>query len=255
MKKTLLCIALALVGFTATSFAEEGYNDIEKSRTKTVFNKEALEKNPNKTPDVVKYLLPTNGIIALQNNGKLQLLTSNGRFVIKGVLHDTWAKKDLNTFEDIKEYASMIPLNSLNIKMEDLQSATWGKGPNQTIIFTDPYCEQCVIALKELSKLDPEKHTIHVLSVGVLGDRSKQRNYELYCAKDRYRADRAIITGDNTIKFEQIENCDKEALVRREITAQVFGVSMIPFVIRNDGKYSVGKPTEGLKTFIENGAK
>lgn len=255
MKKTLLCIALALSGFSATSYADEGYASIEKSSTETVFNKEALDNNPNKTLEVSKFLLPSNGIIALKNDGKLQLLTSNGRFVIKGVLYDTWAKRDLNTFEEIKEYASMIPLKSLNIKMEDLQSATWGKGPNQIIIFTDPYCEQCHVALKELSKLDPEKYTVQVLSIGALGDRSKKRNFELYCAKDRYRADRAIITGDNSIKFEQLENCDKEALLRREITAQVFGVSMIPFIIRNDGRYSVGQPTEGFVNFIKNGDK
>ncbi|MGK6604726.1 hypothetical protein ACKUWK_018310 [Proteus mirabilis] len=41
--------------------------------------------------------------------------------------------------------------------------------------------------------------------------------------------------------------------MKREITAQVFGVSMIPFIIRDDGTYNVGKPVEGLKSFLESG--
>ncbi|EOV9070746.1 MULTISPECIES: thioredoxin fold domain-containing protein [Morganellaceae] len=247
----LSLISLALA-FT-TAHAHANYADIEKTNTQTVFNQEALKAHPTKTPDIPKFLLPSNGIIALNNNGNLQLLTSNGRFVIKGTLYDTWAKKDLTSFEEIQKFGSIIPVKNLNIKMDDLQSATWGKGPKQTIIFTDPFCVQCHETLQQLNNLDPEKYTVHVLSVGVLNSNSQQRNFELYCAKDRYRADRAIITGNNSVRFDQIENCDREALMKREITAQVFGVSMIPFIIRDDGTYNVGKPVEGLKSFLESG--
>ncbi|PLO06820.1 disulfide isomerase, partial [Klebsiella pneumoniae] len=66
------------------------------------------------------------------------------------------------------------------------------------------------------------------------------------------RADRAIISGNSTQKFDQVKNCDMQALARREVTAQILGVSMIPFIVRDDGSYVLGSPKQGLKNFIEN---
>jgi thiol:disulfide interchange protein DsbC len=43
-----------------------------------------------------------------------------------------------------------------------------------------------------------------------------------------------------------------QALARREVTAQILGVSMIPFIVRDDGSYVLGSPKQGLKNFIEN---
>lgn len=36
------------------------------------------------------------------------------------------------------------------------------------------------------------------------------------------------------------------------IRRSYLGVSMIPFIVRDDGSYVLGSPKQGLKNFIEN---
>lgn len=217
----------------------------------TVFQTDSSKNAPNKSQDIQRFVVPTNGLIALNMDGKLNLISSNGRYVVKGYLYDTWAKKSLESFDDLKKYATIIPMKELNLNIADLQPAVWGNGPEKVMIFTDPNCPYCHEVLKQLADLDPQKYTVNVISLGALGEDSKRRNQELYCASDRYRADRAIISGDRTTHFDQVKNCDQTSMIRRNITAQVLGVSMVPFIIRDDGHYSIGKPSQGLKAYLE----
>ncbi|WP_272654132.1 DsbC family protein [Providencia sp. PROV091] len=244
LKKCFFAASLLAV-LTATAFAGTG------SPTDTVFTENALKAAPKNSATPKRFVLPTNGMIALDIDGKLNVMTSNGRFIMKGYLYDTWAKKPLDTYAELTKYASIIPLKELNLNIADLQPAVWGSGPEKVMIFTDPNCPYCHQVLKELADLDPKKYTVSVISLGALGEESKKRNQELYCASDRYRADRAIISGDKTTQFDQVKDCDQTAMIRRNITAQVLGVSLIPFIIRDDGNFSIGKPAQGLKDYLE----
>lgn len=243
-KKCFLASSL-LIGLVSYTFAGTG------SPTDTVFTENALKAAPKNSATPKRFVVPTNGLIALDIDGNLNVMTSNGRFVLKGYLYDTWAKKPLEKIDDVTKYASIIPLKELNLNIADLQPAVWGSGPEKVMIFTDPNCPYCHEVLKQLADLDPKRYTVSVVSLGALGEDSKKRNQELYCASDRYRADRAIISGDRTTKFEQVKNCDQNAMIRRNITAQVLGVSLVPFIIRNDGHYSIGQPSQGLKAYLE----
>ena len=247
-KKKILVAALLVCGISSVFAANSGSGNTVLPDT--VFNSAALKNAPETAKDPKRFVIPTNGIIALEVDNKVQLLSSNGRYIIQGNLYDTWAKKPLHTLDDIKQYATIIPLNDLKLNVADLQPAVWGNGPKKVLVFTDPNCTFCHDLLKELADLDPHQYTVNVLSLGALGEQSQKRNLELYCASDRYRADRAIIASDKNIRFEQVKNCDRTALVRRTITAQVLGVSMVPFVIRDDGVYTIGKPNQGLKKFL-----
>lgn len=244
IKKRIIA-SLICVGLSANALADT------TSQTDTVFTNKAQQAAPNSNVNPPRFVVPTNGLIALDVNGNLNVMTSNGRFVVKGYLYDTWAKKPLNNMADLAKYASIIPLNDLHLNVADLQPAVWGSGPEKVMIFTDPNCQYCHEVLSQLADLDPNKYTVSVISIGALGPASVKRNRELYCASDRYRADRAIISGDTTTAFEQVKNCDNSAMVRRNITAQVLGVSMVPFIIRNDGHFSVGKPPQGLKAYLQ----
>lgn len=244
LKKCFLAATL-LASFVSNAFAGTG------SPTDTVFTENALKAAPKNSAAPKRFVVPTNGLIALDIDGNLNIMTSNGRFVLKGYIYDTWAKKPLEKFDDVTKYASIIPLKELNLNIADLQPAVWGSGPEKVMVFSDPNCPYCHAVLKELADLDPKKYTVSVISLGALGEDSKKRNQEFYCASDRYRADRAIISGDKTTKFEQVKDCDQTAMIRRNITAQVLGVSMLPFIIRDDGHFSIGKPAQGLKAYLE----
>lgn len=245
LKKCFIAASLIIVASSST-FAATG------SPTDTVFTNNAEKAAPANAQPVKRVVVPTNGLIAIDIDGKVNLISSNGRYVVKGYLYDTWAKKPLDNFSDIEKFTSIIPIKELNLNIADLQPAVWGNGPKKVMIFTDPNCPYCHEVLKQLADLDPNTYTVNVISLGALGEESKSRNQELYCASDRYRADRAIIAGDRVTKFQQVKDCDQSAMTRRNITAQVLGVSMVPFIIRDDGHYSIGKPSQGLKAYLAN---
>ncbi|TDB42689.1 DsbC family protein [Photorhabdus luminescens] len=245
LSKKVLSIILFSV-LSASTFAANEADNVD-----TIFNDKAFQNVPKNGLDVKRFVVPTNGIIALDVDGKVNLLSSNGRFVFQGTMYDTWAKKSLATMEDISKYASIIPIKELKLNVADLHPAVWGNGPRKVLIFTDPNCTHCANALNQLADLDPKEYTVNVFSLGALGQKSQERNKELFCASDRYRADRAIIGHDTKQTFEQIKDCDLQPLARRQVTAQVLGVSMIPFIIRDDGTYSIGVPKQGLKSFLE----
>ena len=46
--------------------------------------------------------------------------------------------------------------------------------------------------------------------------------------------------------------CDVDVIGKRRITAQFLGARNVPFLIRDDGLTREGKPTEGLRAWIEN---
>lgn len=100
--------------------------------------------------------MPTNGLIALDIDGKLNVMTSNGRFVLKGYLYDTWAKKPLEKFDDVAKYASIIPMKELNLNIADLQPAVWGSGPEKVMILLIQIANIAMQLLKNSLILTPK---------------------------------------------------------------------------------------------------
>jgi thiol:disulfide interchange protein DsbC len=79
----------------ALSASASVFADTVKTNTgniDTIFNEKAFKNIPQNSQEVKRFVVPTNGIIALEIDGKVNLLSSNGRFVIQGTLYDTWAK-------------------------------------------------------------------------------------------------------------------------------------------------------------------
>lgn len=120
------------------------------------FHRKCIKSSTKNSVQPKRFVVPTNGLIALDIDGKLNVMTSNGRFVLKGYLYDTWAKKPLEKFDDVAKYASIIPMKELNLNIADLQPAVWGSGPEKVMIFIDPNCQYCHATLKELADLDPK---------------------------------------------------------------------------------------------------
>ena len=117
------------------------------------------------------------------------------------------------------------------------------------MIFTAPVVKPVQPQFSALADLDPKEFTVSVLSLGALGPAGQQRNIELYCASDRYRADRAIISGNSTRNSTGKELCDMQALARRwSYDSDTRCQRMIPFIVRDDGSYVLAHPKQGLKT-------
>ncbi len=239
-------------GTFCISFCIRRYSKTNTGNIDTIFNEKAFKNIPQNSQEVKRFVVPTNGIIALEIDGKVNLLSSNGRFVIQGTLYDTWAKKPLTTMSEITKNASIIPMKELNLNIADLRPAVWGDGPKKVMIFTAPVVKPV------------QPHFQHLLT-------STRKNSPLAFCRSELWARQAsseilncIVHPTATAQTAQlsaeiplrnstgVKNCDMQALARREVTAQILGVSMIPFIVRDDGSYVLGSPKQGLKNFIEN---
>ena len=100
----------------------------------------------------------------------------------------------------------------------------------------------------------PEGYRLDVLMLPLLSDRSASRTKELHCAEDKAAAWKAGVQGDLTTPLAQKPEgaCDVDVIGKRRITAQFLGARNVPFLIRDDGLTREGKPTEGLRAWIEN---
>ncbi len=146
----------------ALSASASVFADTVKTNTgniDTIFNEKAFKNIPQNSQEVKRFVVPTNGIIALEIDGKVNLLSSNGRFVIQGTLYDTWAKKPLTTMSEITKNASIIPMKELNLNIADLRPAVWGDGPKKVMIFTAPGCEACAAPLSALALTSTRKNS------------------------------------------------------------------------------------------------
>lgn len=200
--------------------------------------------------------LPINGLVMASKEGKIRLVSDNGRFVIDGKLYDTWNKEFVETLDQAHRTMSYIDLKKMNLNVDDLAPFTYGKGPKQVTVFIDPYCQWCKKLIGEMKGLEKE-YTFKILPIPVLGDRSNVMVRTEHCAADRNAAYAAATTGMgyDDLKADPTKPCDTEALGKRLITAQLFGIKGVPYMIRDDGLVHQGFTSEGLVYWLKSEAK
>jgi len=199
-------------------------------------------------------ILPAAGMVAIEKDGKFAVISDNGRFLIQGMLYDTWTQKELKTLQEVKVAANYIPIDKANVGFEDLAPMTVGTGDKAITMFSDPACGFCKEVIDEARSSLPEGYRLDVLMLPLLSDRSASRTKELHCAEDKAAAWKAGMQGDLTTPLAQKPEgaCEVDVIGKRRITAQFLGARNVPFLIRDDGLTREGKPTEGLRAWIEN---
>ncbi|EKT4478454.1 DsbC family protein [Pseudomonas putida] len=197
--------------------------------------------------------LPVTGILATEKSGKVVVLSTNGRYTIVGDVIDNWSKKKLSSLDEIRESSQIIPLKSMNLNLQELDPVTVGRGGKTVVIFSDPYCAYCKKVIDQVKDIDPNEFTVHIMPLGLLGKESEVRVADIYCAKNKRAANSLFLASDTTTPIERIKGtCDGEAFMKRSVAAQIFGVTAVPFVIRDDGHYVRGVPSTSLKEFLNN---
>jgi thiol:disulfide interchange protein DsbC len=84
----------------------------------------------------------------------------------------------------------------------------------------------------------------------LLGDKSRTIVSNLTCAKNQNAAKAQIFSKDFST-LEMDEGCDLNLITRRMLTAQILGVTALPYLIRDDGLISRGFPQLGLEAWLE----
>jgi len=163
--------ALALTVFAlaiSPVFAQEA--TIRKSLT---------ERLPNlpKIDEISK--TPMNGLYEVRMGSDIMYSDAEGSFLIQGNLIDVKQRRNLT--EERVEKLSAIAFDQLPLKNAFTQVR--GNGKRKLVVFADPNCGYCKRFEKDLQKLD--NVTIHHLLYPILGEDSKTKSKNIWCAKDK----------------------------------------------------------------------
>jgi thiol:disulfide interchange protein DsbC len=221
----------------------------------------AMAANPPKPPmsDIAAGLmsikidgmqdLPISGIKMVKSGEQTVFISSNGRFAFYGgKLMDIWTQQEIKDLADIDNIANRIDLSRMKLKADDLGAVTVGHGKAQVLVFIDPRCPYCGKVMKDLQALQ-DQYTFKLVMIPILGPESQNLVVQLACqrgsnepkAKDAVR-DRLLKQDYTGLPTEPPTQCNKEPLQKAVVTAKLFDLKGVPFLIAPDGRTHSGAP-------------
>ncbi|OAI17092.1 disulfide bond isomerase [Methylomonas koyamae] len=193
--------------------------------------------------------LPITGLKMVKSGGKTVFMSSNGRFAFYGgKLMDVWTQQEIKDLADIDNIANRIDLSKMKLNVDDLGPVSVGQGKESVLIFIDPRCPYCSKVMKDLQALQ-DKYTFKLVMVPILGPESQNIVVQLACqlgsadanTKDTVR-DRLLKQDYAGLPTERPTPCNKEPLQKAIVTAKLFGLPGVPFLIAPDGRTHSGAP-------------
>lgn len=197
---------------------------------------------------------PVTTVIEVEGQEGIALVSSNGRFVVRGVIMDMWTQQTLTTLDAVREAANKVNLANIPVEDEDVDPIYVGEGPEMVSVFVDPLCPFCVQLFDDINA-DPtilDDYTFRIFVVPFLGEQSNRAVTSVSCATDRAEAIEAMFSHDTrwmATSTSGLEECDPQPMLQRTIFAQMIGVTGVPFLIAPDGSTQAGKPAD-LRKFL-----
>ena len=165
--------------------------------------KSLTERLPNlpKIAEISK--TPMNGLYEVRMGSDIMYSDADGSFLIQGTLIDVKQKRNLT--EERIDKLSAIAFDQLPLKNAFTQVR--GNGKRKLVVFADPNCGYCKRFEKDLQKLD--NVTIHHLLYPILGEDSKTKSRNIWCAKDKAKTwNDWMLNGTTPVNA----NCDTAAV-------------------------------------------
>ena len=122
---------------------------------------------------------PMPGLYEVRMGSDIVYSDAEGNFLIQGSLFDVKQKRNLT--EERTEKLSAVSFDQLPLKNAFTQVR--GNGKRKLVVFADPNCGYCKRFEKDLQKLD--NATIYHVLYPILGEDSKTKSKNIWCAKDR----------------------------------------------------------------------
>jgi thiol:disulfide interchange protein DsbC len=189
--------------------------------------------------------LPITGLQMVKAGGKVFFMSNNGRFVITGTLMDVWNRVAVTDLDQVDQIASRIDLAKMKLKIDDLGPITYGTGREQVVVFVDPRCPYCAKVQKQMEGLQ-DRYTFKLVSVPVLGPESQSLVTRIGCllqTKDKDKARNALMHQTYDALPANVDPaCNREPVQRALVTAHLFGIEAVPFLIAPDGRTFKGAP-------------
>ena len=122
---------------------------------------------------------PMNGLYEVRMGSDIMYSDAEGNFLIQGALIDVKQKRNLT--EERMDKLSSVPFDQLPLKHAFTQVR--GNGKRKLVVFADPNCGFCKRFEKDLQKL--ENVTIQHVLYPILGEDSRVKSRNIWCAKDK----------------------------------------------------------------------
>jgi thiol:disulfide interchange protein DsbC len=190
--RLILASVLALAFSASSVLAQEA--SIRKNLT---------ERLPNlpKIDEISK--TPMSGLFEIRMGNDVMYSDAEGNFLIQGALIDVKQKRNIT--EERIEKLSAVPFDQLPLKSAFTQVR--GNGKRKLVVFADPNCGYCKRFEKDLQKL--ENVTIYHLLYPILGEDSKTKSKNIWCAKDKAKSWNDWMINNTT---PANANCDTAAI-------------------------------------------
>jgi len=146
-----------------------------------VIRKNLPERLPNlpSIDEVSKTPMP--GLFEVRIGSDVFYTDAQANFILQGSLFDVRQRRNLT--EERVEKLSAIPFEQLPLKNAFTQ--VHGNGKRKLVVFADPNCGYCKRFEKDLQNLHDV--TIYHLLYPILGEDSKAKSRNIWCAKDRVK--------------------------------------------------------------------
>jgi thiol:disulfide interchange protein DsbC len=195
--------------------------------------------------------LPVAGLQMVQAGERLLFVSANGRYVFTGPAWDLWHGARLASPGEAARLAGRIDLKHLGLDPGALGALDVGEGTQTVVLFVDPRCPHCRALLRALPALGA-RYRFRLVPLPVLGPASEQAVARLDCLAERapQQAREALLSGKVDALPEPTAGCGQARAQRALVTAELLGITGVPYLIAPDGRMQQGAPAD-LSQWLE----
>lgn len=176
--------------------------------------------------------LPMNRLLISEKDGRIKIISDNGRYLFRGNIRDTWDRKDIQSIEDARESARRMNLDGADLDLSPLKPIRYGdtEGKPDLTAFIRPtgrYSNQFLDALK---KTDLSADLIVYDAPGL----PEATLIGSACPVDESSAVEKIVNRRSLNTVNYTEGCDPTVMNIRNVTKYLLGYEDFPIVVRSD---------------------
>ena len=196
-----------------------------------VIRKNLPERLPNLSSIDEVSKTPMPGLFEVRIGSDVFYTDAQANFILQGSLFDVRQRRNL-TEERVEKLPAM-PFEQLPLKNAITQ--VHGNGKRKLVVFADPNCGYCKRFEKDLQNL--QDVTIYHLLYPILGEDSKAKSRNIWCAKDRVKTWNDWMLRGVTPPATQ---CDTAAIDANVEFGKKHRISGTPTLILTDGSRIAG---------------